>query len=98
MATYNKQSPYSKTSKIGDYLGLMNYRSVINDDSDETYTIESRYDMRPDLLAYDLYGDTRLWWVFVRRNMNKIQDPINDFRAGITIRLPDKTALAGIVN
>ena len=70
---------------------------IKSSENDRYYTIENKYDRRPDLLAYDLYGDTRLWWVFVRRNMNKIQDPINDFRAGITIRLPDKTALAGIV-
>jgi len=88
MATYNKQSPYSKTSKIGDYLGLMNYRSVINDDSDETYTIESRYDMRPDLLAYDRFGSSRYWWLFAMRNKNTIIDPIQDFRTGVTIRIP----------
>ena len=88
MATYNKQSPYSKTSKVGDYLGLMNHRSVINDDSDETYTIESRYDMRPDLLAYDRFGSSRYWWLFAMRNKNTIIDPIQDFRAGVTIRIP----------
>ena len=88
MADYNKQSPYSKTSTVGDYLDIMTERSVINDRSDETYVIESRYDMRPDLLAYDLFGSSRYWWLFALRNKDTIIDPIQDFRTGVVIRIP----------
>ena len=93
-----KSSPYYRTKIKDNYLDIIDMPVIKSSANDRYYTIESKYDRRPDLLAYDLYGDTRLWWVFVRRNMNKIQDPINDFRSGITIRLPDKTALASIVN
>ena len=40
------------------------------------YTIESQYQYRPDLLAYDLYGSTKLWWVFAQRNMNIIKEDL----------------------
>lgn len=88
MASYNKQSPYSKTNVRGDYLDIMQQRSVINDRTDETYVIESRYHMRPDLLAFEKYGSSRYWWLFAMRNKNTIIDPIQDFRAGVTIRIP----------
>jgi hypothetical protein len=44
--------------------------------------------MRPDLLAYDLYSDSRLWWVFAQRNSNRIKDPVFDFVAGTVIYIP----------
>ena len=34
--------------------------------------------------------------VFARRNMNEIKDPIKDFRAGVTIRVPSADALSTI--
>jgi hypothetical protein len=46
------------------------------------------YDERPDLLAYELYGSTRLWWVFTLRNPDLLKDPIRDFKSGLTIFLP----------
>ena len=85
---YNKESPYSKTSLKGDYLDVMTHRSVINDPSDESYTIEAKYNMRPDLLAYYVYGSSKYWWLFAMRNQNVIIDPIQDFTAGKTIKLP----------
>jgi hypothetical protein len=40
------------------------------------------------LLAFDLYGTPRLWWVFAQRNPDAIEDPIYDFAPGRTIQLP----------
>jgi hypothetical protein len=40
------------------------------------------------MMAYDLYGDPRLWWVFAQRNPNTLVDPINDFVTGLKIYLP----------
>ena len=51
MANYSEQSPYSKTNIQGDYLDIMKHRTVALDETDEAYTIESKYSMRPDLLA-----------------------------------------------
>lgn len=88
MASYNKQSPYSKTKKVGDYLDVMTHRTVISSGSDESYTIQDKYHMRPDLLAYDRYGSSKYWWLFAMRNKNIIIDPIQDFKSGVTIKIP----------
>jgi hypothetical protein len=39
-------------------------------------------------LAFDLYSDARLWWVFAQRNPNTLVDPLGDFTTGTTIFLP----------
>ena len=66
---------------------LVRRRFAIEGD-DQVYTIERTYAYRPDLLAYDLYGSPRLWWVFAQRNPDEIEDPIYDFKPGVTIKLP----------
>jgi len=58
-----------------------------------TLHIQPQYTYRPDLLSYDLYGTSKLWWVFAVRNIDTIKDPVFDFVAGTTIRLPQKTTL-----
>ena len=72
---------------------MLSIRPVPSEADDFKYTIESQYTHRPDLLAYDLYGTPKLWWVFVQRNMSVIKDPIYDFVAGTTIYIPKKTNL-----
>jgi len=88
MSQYTKQSPYSKSVITGDYLNLMTPRTVVNDPSDEIYVITSEYNMRPDLLAYKLYGNSRYWRLFSMRNKDTLIDPIQDFKTGTTIRIP----------
>jgi hypothetical protein len=44
-------------------------------------------------LAFDLYGDANLWWVFAARNPNVIRDPIFDFLPGVRIYIPKKTTI-----
>lgn len=51
-------------------------------------TITQKYHRRPDVLAYDLYGDARYWWIFTLFNRNSIVDPINDFILGLRIVVP----------
>ena len=43
---------------------------------------------RSDLLAFDMYGDKNLWWVFPQRNIEKLKDPTYDFEAGTEILVP----------
>lgn len=93
MATYSKSSPYSNTRENSLYLELLEIRPVPSEKDDFQYTIENQYKHRPDLLAYDLYGDAGLWWVFTQRNMDIIKDPIFDFEPGVTIYCPKKTNL-----
>jgi hypothetical protein len=93
MATYAATSPWATTQISNNTLQYFKIRSVPASDSDAEYTLEPQYTHRPDLLAYDIYGTPRLWWVFLQRNMDVLNDPIFDFVAGVTIRLPQKSAL-----
>jgi len=83
-------SPWGKTKVIrsGDYLDILKIRTVPEDSDDVKYEIQPQYHQRPDLLAYDMYGSPKLWWVFAQRNMNELKDPIYDFRAGLNIFVP----------
>lgn len=87
------KSPWAKTQALSDYLDLYVDRIVPKAPDDYLYTIESQYNFRPDLLAFDLYGSDRLWWVFIKRNMDVLNDPVFDFRAGVSIYLPKKSQL-----
>ena len=93
-ATYSRNSPYFATGKYGTFLDTLNKRNIYFRKDDVVYTIERAYEYRPDLLAYDLYGDAGLWWVFAQRNPNIIQDPIYDFKAGRSIYIPPKDQLS----
>ena len=88
MAKYSNTSPYFNTSENKISLDFLNPRTITADQDDISYTIDRIYAYRPDLLAYDLYGTPRLWWVFAQRNPNVIEDPIYDFTIGKTIQLP----------
>jgi len=93
MANYAKTSPWADTNQNNFYLDLLEIRPVPSEPDDFRYVIENQYKHRPDLLAYDVYGNAKLWWVFVQRNMNVIKDPIYDFEPGVVIYLPKKTNL-----
>lgn len=93
MAVYKKTSPYHTTRQNNLYLELLTIRPVPSEPDDYQYVIENHYKHRPDLLAYDIYGKSELWWVFVQRNMEVLKDPIYDFEPGTTIYLPKKSNL-----
>jgi alpha-L-fucosidase len=88
MANYSNTSPYFNTSQNKISLDIFQPRTLTAEDDDILYTIDRVYAYRPDLLAYDLYGTPRLWWVFAQRNPDVIEDPIYDFAPGRTIQLP----------
>lgn len=90
---YSRTSPYSNTETFAFFLDVANIPVIPYDPSDTAYRIDNIYEHRPDLLAFDLYGDTALWWVFSVRNPNVLQDPIYDFLPGATIFIPNKDTL-----
>ena len=55
--TYNKTSPYSQTQTNSFYLDVANIPNIPYTPSDVLYQIDAIYQYRPDLLAYDLYGN-----------------------------------------
>lgn len=90
---YSNTSPWFSTRIAKDYLDILKIRPVAAEQDDYLYTIESQYTYRPDLLSFDLYGTSKLWWVFSQRNLDVIQDPIFDFVAGTQIYIPKKSGL-----
>lgn len=89
MNYYAKTSPWANTPfNAAGYLDFMSFRQVPADDDDLLYDIQTQYVYRPDLLAYDLYQNSKLWWVFIMRNPNVLKDPVFDFTPGTQIYLP----------
>jgi hypothetical protein len=97
MATYKNTSPWKDTPIVDNYLGFLSIRPVPAEPDDYLYTIESQYTHRPDLLAFDLYKNAKLWWVFTQRNLNVLQDPIYDFIPGVQIYIPKGNSLTKLL-
>ncbi len=93
MAKYSKSSPYAITETTGGYLDVINFRDIPPENDDILFEITNSYENRPDLLAYDLYSDVKLWWVFSVRNKSVIKDPVFDMTAGTKIYLPKLTTI-----
>jgi hypothetical protein len=93
--SYSTASSYYSTQSFdnGQFLDLWNARAIPKLASDILFTIPPQYEYRPDLLAFDLYGNPTLWWVFAVRNPNTLIDPLWDFTATTTIYLPQKSTL-----
>jgi hypothetical protein len=93
MAQYDATSPYYETGYSQFFLETMVNRPIPKENDDLTFTINATYQYRPDLLAFDLYGNAGLWWVFYQRNPNTLQAPPLDFAVGTLIYLPKITTL-----
>lgn len=91
--TYSKTSPYYSTGLYGNFLDIMDARPITKNPGDVSFVINKTYEHRPDLLAYDLYGDAALWWVFAARNPNVLKDPLFDFVVNVEIYIPKKNSL-----
>lgn len=95
---YPPTSPYSNTSIFDQkFLDVMINVPIPMNPSDVYYTILPVYEYRPDLFAYDMYNDSRLWWVFAQRNPNRLKDPLFDFRTGVGIYVPKLETLRQVL-
>lgn len=94
--TYRRSSPYFETDQNNLFLDVYNDRDLNPSDTDEFITIPIEYEYRPDLLSSELYGSPDFWWVFARRNMDLIKDPIYDFKAGLEIRTPPASFITNL--
>jgi Base plate wedge protein 53 len=93
---YESHSPYSATQQVHNYVDYLDYWNgsyIFPNSNDTLRLLEAKYNRRPDLLAYDLYGTPNLFWVFMMRNPDIIKDPIWDFVTGIPIYTPRKDSL-----
>lgn len=55
---------------------------------DYQYTIPDEYHCRPDLISFAVYGSTNYIDRLVWRNLNVINNPLADFKAGVVIVIP----------
>ena len=95
---YPATSPYYNTGVVnGKFLDVMVDRTIPKLPSDIYWEITVVYNQRPDMLAYDLYGDARLWWIFASRNPNRLADPLFDFVTGVGIYLPKSDLLTQVL-
>lgn len=97
MAIYTATSPYYLTGITQFYLDVMVDRPIPKLTSDQIWIITQTYQYRPDLLAYDLYQNAGLWWVFYQRNPNTLSAPPLDFAAGRQIYLPNLDTLKSVL-
>jgi hypothetical protein len=97
MSTYNSTSPYFLTGFNQYYLDVMVDRPIPKESDDQVIVINQTYQYRPDLLAYDLYNNAGLWWVFYQRNPNTLTQPPWDFATGTRIFLPKISTLRTVL-
>lgn len=88
---FRGDSMYRNTAVENGKLGM--YVPPIKDISSYNtypYVLKSKHAHRPDVLANELYGNPRLWWVFAHFNQDILIDPIIDFTSGLEIQVPTK--------
>ena len=73
------------------YLTFETYKrndNIVPESPDDQFTLLSaKYEYRPDLLSYDVYGFPDYWWKIMQ--VNNIWD-VFEFTAGKNIRIPQK--------
>ena len=97
MATYNATSPYYTTGYSQFFLDVMINRPIPAQSDDLPFTINQTYQYRPDLLAFDLYDNGGLWWVFYQRNPNTLTKPPLDFVIDTFIYVPKMSTLRSVL-
>lgn len=94
MASFHDSDSFLKGAPVTKfYLDVNTLPKIPRSAADQLYAIESRYDKRPDLLADNLFGTTKLWWVFALRNPDILVDPLEDFTSGKEIFIPSTSAI-----
>ena len=90
---YPSTSAYAATGQSSSFIGQYKHRKITASSDDIIITIDPKFNLRPDLLAYELYGNPNYWWVFCVRNLDQIRDPIWDFTTGKKIVVPSNSHL-----
>jgi len=90
----NHKSRYTQgglTDRYPNRLGWWERRDIPEDDTDITITVTPAEDRRPDLIAYNMYGQSVLAWVVLQ--FNNIVDIQTELKTGTEIRLPTQRRL-----
>jgi hypothetical protein len=97
ISKYKPDSFYANTNSIDFYLDIWENTVNLSTTGDTSIEIHTKYNLRPDLMAYDMYGSPNYWWVFALKNKDKLIDPVEDFKAGLTIVVPPKNGLRSLL-
>ena len=89
-AKYKQNSVYASTPMTSRYLDIFNPPDVSEQGDERTVALQQRHNFRPDILSNELYGSPRLWWVFTFFNRDILRDPLWDFKAGTSIKVPSQ--------
>jgi hypothetical protein len=81
------------TDVKGNRLGWWERTVFATDPSDITFELIQKYNRRPDLVSYDVYGRSDLQWLVMQ--YNNISDVTVEFVTGTTIILPTRSRLLG---
>ena len=57
---YDRSSPYFGTGTFGKFLDISTFPAIPKQPDDVRFQVNKTYQYRPDLLAYDLYGDVKI--------------------------------------
>ena len=79
------------TDVFSNRLGWWDGYELTTAPDDVTFQLDAKYNTRPDLLAYDMYGKATLMWLVLQYNL--IVDINTEFITGATITLPSKARL-----
>tara|TARA_B100000900_G_scaffold322126_1_gene281459 strand:+ start:718 stop:1017 length:300 start_codon:yes stop_codon:yes gene_type:complete len=98
MPNYKRDSFLAKAEyRDRQFMDVNRVPTIGKSIDDENFTITPEYEERPDKLAHVLYESSRLWWVFAARNPDILKDPLGDFTAGTTIKIPAMSSIRNIV-
>lgn len=84
----DSRGPWGETPIVDFWLDPWVPRLFPPSPDDTTITVAPRHRHRPDLLAWEIWGDPTLWWVFAVANPDEIVDPIYDMEPGLELRIP----------
>ena len=96
-SAYRSDSFYASTQTIDFYLDIWDSNVSLSTEGDTEIEIKTKYNLRPDLMAFDMFGSPNYWWVFALKNKDKLIDPVEDFKAGIIITVPSQNGIRSLI-
>lgn len=84
-----------KNRSLKDFLVLRKPLNIPQEEGDTFFLITQEFIDRPDLIAYNAYGVSDLWWVIYE--YNEIRDPLHDLKLGQIIRIPELDRVINII-
>jgi len=89
MADFHRSDSFLRNAGTFEgFLDINTLPKIPTDSYEIDFKIKDAHVGRPDILANELYGTPRLWWVFALKIPDIIKDPLNDFKAGVVIKIP----------